>query len=72
MRELNLGLACVIVQVKEMKVAGTKAYNPWVKFFAGYSRTWAEFPVFVMLLKAVFTLGVVWMFEAKFRCVYSH
>ena len=62
----------MIVQVKEMKVAGTRAYNPWVKLFAGYSRAWAEFPVFVMILKVFFTLGVVWMFEAKFRCVYFY
>jgi len=55
------------VRVKEMLDNKSTSYNPWSQLFAGYTRAWAEYPIFVMFLKVLITLAVVWMFEAKIR-----
>ena len=50
-----------------MQDTKSKAYNPWAALFQGNKRTWAEYSVFIMLVKAFMTVGVVFMFEARIR-----
>ena len=45
----------------------SKAYNPWAALFEGNKRTWAEYSVFIMIVKAFSTVGVVFMFAARVR-----
>jgi hypothetical protein len=45
----------------------SKAYNPWTALFEGNKRTWAEYSVFIMIVKAFSTVGVVFMFAARVR-----
>ena len=50
-----------------MQDTKSKAYNPWAALFQGNKRTWAEYSVFIMLVKAFMTVGMVFMFEARIR-----
>ena len=56
-----------INKVRAMQDTKSKAYNPWAALFQGNKRTWAEYSVFIMLVKAFMTVGVVFMFEARIR-----
>jgi hypothetical protein len=56
-----------INKVRAMQDTKSKAYNPWATLFQGNKRTWAEYSVFIMLIKAFMTVGVVFMFEARIR-----
>ena len=38
-----------------------------VDLFKGYSRTWAEYPVLVMIIKIFITMGVIFLLSAKIR-----
>jgi hypothetical protein len=56
-----------INKVRAMQDTKSKAYNPWAALFQGNKRTWAEYSVFIMLVKAFMTVGVVFMFDARIR-----
>ena len=56
-----------INKVRAMQDTKSKAYNPWAALFQGNKRTWAEYSVFIMLVKAFMTVGVVFMFKARIR-----
>jgi hypothetical protein len=56
-----------INKVRAMQDTKSKAYNPWAALFQGNKRTWAEYSVFIMLVKAFMTVGMVFMFEARIR-----
>ena len=38
-----------------------------VDLFKGYSRTWAEYPVLVMIIKIFITMAVIFLLSAKIR-----
>ena len=50
-----------------MQDTKSKDYNPWATLFAGKTRAWAEYSVFIMIVKGFLTVGVVLLIEAKFR-----
>lgn len=54
-------------KVRAMQDKKGKAYNPWSALFQGNKRAWAEYSIFVMIIKAFMTVGVVFMFEARLR-----
>ena len=43
-----------------------------VDLFKGYSRTWAEYPVLVMIIKIFITMGVIFLLSAKIRQASPH
>ena len=54
-------------KVQLMQDKKSKAYNPWAALFQGNKRAWAEYSIFVMIVKAFLTLGVVFMVKARLR-----
>ena len=54
-------------RVRKMQDKTSTAYNPWSALFQGNKRTWAEYSIFVMIIKAFFTFAIVFMSAARLR-----